>query len=95
MTSVQDITQCPQCGYDGADTGFDCDTNEEDTRCRKCGYSEDWERKESSDGAVEYERRIEEGAGSSSWGLISSVAPFHRAENAPQCALCGLQSSWA
>ena len=33
--------------------------------------------------------KIGEGAGSSAQGLISSVAPFHRAENAPQCALCG------
>ncbi len=63
MTTVQDCIRCPQCGYDGADTGFDCDTDEEDTRCRKCGYSEDWERKESSDGEVKYEHRITEGAG--------------------------------
>lgn len=63
MTSVQDITQCPQCGYRGADTLFDCDTNEEDVRCRKCGYSEDWERKESSDGAVKYELSVDKGAG--------------------------------
>jgi predicted nucleic-acid-binding Zn-ribbon protein len=66
MTSV-----CPQCGYD---TIFDCDANEEDVRCRKCGYGEDWERKESSDGAIKYELNVDKGR----WRVVLLVERRNR-----------------
>ena len=42
MSSVQDLIECPQCGYKEADYLYYCKIGENMTTCRRCGYHESW-----------------------------------------------------
>lgn len=63
MSTVLGYIQCPQCGYEEADTEYNCRTYEETVRCRKCGYSNYLVREEDNDGNLKFKRQLNEGAG--------------------------------
>ncbi len=63
MSTLMDYIQCPQCGYEQADTEFDCRTTEERTNCRKCGFSEYVDREADSEGKFAFKHQVVEGAG--------------------------------
>jgi len=42
VSSVLDLIECKQCGYEEADYEFYCRTCEDVTTCRHCGYHERW-----------------------------------------------------
>lgn len=63
MSSVLDFTRCPQCGYEQADTEFDCRTSEQSTNCRRCGFSEYVEWEKDNEGKFAFKHRVVEGAG--------------------------------
>lgn len=63
MSYVIDCMKCPQCGYEGADTEFNCRTNEQSVECRKCGYCESHDAKWEGEKLVGYTHNVKEGAG--------------------------------
>lgn len=63
MSTVMDYIQCPQCGYDQADTEYNCRTCEQRTNCRKCGFSKYLDRETDGKGKVTFTHRVCEGAG--------------------------------
>ena len=63
MSYVLDYMKCPQCGYEIADTEFNCRTSEQSLTCRKCGYCESTDAKWEGENLVGYTHNVKEGAG--------------------------------
>jgi sarcosine oxidase delta subunit len=63
MSYVLDCMKCPQCGYEEADSEFNCRTSEQSVRCRKCGYSESTDAKWEGESLVGYTHQVTQGAG--------------------------------
>lgn len=55
--------KCTQCGYDEAETEFNCRTSEESVQCRKCGYCESTDAKWEGENLVGYTHQVTQGAG--------------------------------
>jgi hypothetical protein len=64
MSSVQDLIECPQCGYKEADYIYYCRIGDDTTSCRRCGYHESWTAKHDQGGShCGWKHEIDQGFG--------------------------------
>jgi predicted nucleic-acid-binding Zn-ribbon protein len=42
MSHVQEVVDCPQCGFAEADRNYNCRDGSWTILCRHCGYTESW-----------------------------------------------------
>jgi hypothetical protein len=77
MSSVSDYVTCKQCGFEEAYYDFNCNTNEWDVSCGRCGYYAAAKRHEDNDGKVTWTYPEEQGFGVLFYRGVNDLAYCH------------------
>lgn len=78
MSSVSDYVTCKQCGFEEAYYDFNCNTNEWDVSCGRCGYYAAAKRHEDNDGKVTWTYPEEQGVGVLFYHCVDSLPYVHQ-----------------
>jgi hypothetical protein len=78
MSSVSDYVTCKQCGFEDAYYDFNCNTNEWDVSCGRCGYHAASKRHEDNQGKVSWTRLEDRGVGVLFYHCVNSLPYVHQ-----------------
>lgn len=77
MSSVSDYVKCKQCGFESAYYDFNCNSNEWDVSCGRCGYYATAERHEDGGGKVTWTYPEDQGFGVLFYHCLDSLPYVH------------------